>query len=46
MAYIYDDTQSQIRTLTTDLDDFCGEKEYLFTLDRSPTTVFSLAEDG
>ena len=45
LAYIYNDTQSQIRTLTTDLDDFCGEKEYLFTLDRSTTTVFSLEKN-
>ncbi len=46
LAYIYNDTQSQFRTLTTDLDDFCGEKEYLFTLDRSTTTVFSLEKNG
>ena len=46
LAYKYNDTTSQIRTLTTDLDDFCGEKEYLFTLDRSTTSVFSLEKNG
>ena len=46
LPYIYNDTQSKIRTLPTDTGDFCGEKVYLFTLDKSNTTVFSLNQTG
>ena len=40
--YSYNDTKSLSNTLATDVVDFCGEKEFLFTLDGSATTLFEL----
>jgi hypothetical protein len=32
-SYLFNDTMSEINTLPTDKNDFCGDKEYLFILD-------------